>query len=208
MAKDTLGYVHIYTGDGKGKTSGAMGLAIRAVGQGLKVFIVQFMKGGAYTGEFIAAKNFLPNINFEQYGKHCIKEEKQMKLQGLDRGYHYFDYVRDDIKCGECRFCFVNDEDQKEFCKEALEKAIKMSKDESINLLILDEVLVAVALKMIDVEKVVELLKHKRRNLEVVMTGRGAPQRLIELADYVSEVHEIKHPYNTDQVGARRGIEY
>lgn len=208
MAKDNLGLVHVYTGNGKGKTSASMGLATRAVGQGLRVYIIQFMKGGAYTGELISAKNFLPSVSFEQFGKHCIKEEKQMKLLGLDLGYHYFDYVRDDISCGECRFCFVNDGEQAKFCQEGFERALTLSKSDDIDLLILDEVLVAVAFKFVEEEKLIQLLKGKRADLELVLTGRGASSRIIELADYVSNIQEIKHPFNTKKIGARRGIEY
>ncbi|MEK6961632.1 MAG: cob(I)yrinic acid a,c-diamide adenosyltransferase [Nanoarchaeota archaeon] len=208
MAKTRTGLVHVYTGNGKGKTSAAMGLAVRAVGQGLRVFIVQFMKGGAYTGEFISAKNFLPNIGFEQFGKHCIKEEKQMKLQGLDRGYHYYDFVRDDIECGDCRFCFLNDADQAQACKDGMEKAQKLSKSEDYDLLVLDEILVAVAFKFVDEEKLAQLIKEKRRDLELVLTGRGASSRILDLADYVSNINEVKHPFNTKKTPARRGIEY
>src|SRR3989344_6068287 len=101
MSKENLGLIHVYTGDGKGKTTAAMGLALRAVGQGLRVYIIQFMKGGAYTGEFISIKNFLPNIEAAQFGKKCIRESKQAKLLCSKSDYHYYDYVRDDIKCGK-----------------------------------------------------------------------------------------------------------
>lgn len=208
MAKDNLGLIHVYTGNGKGKTSASMGLATRAVGQGLRVYIIQFMKGGAYTGELISAKNFLPNVKFEQFGKHCIKEEKQMKLLGLDLGYHYFDYVRDDISCGECRFCFVNDEEQGKLCKEGFERALKLSNSEDVDLLILDEVLVAVAFKYVKEDNLIQLIQGKRADLELVLSGRGASSRVIELADYVSNIQEIKHPFNTKKIPARRGIEY
>ena len=97
MVESKLGLVQVYTGDGKGKTSAAMGLALRAIGQGLKVFIIQFMKGGAYTGEYISAKNFLPNNEFIQYGRGCVKEKKQLKLTGFDEGAHFFDHIREDI---------------------------------------------------------------------------------------------------------------
>lgn len=208
MAKETLGLIHVYTGNGKGKTCASMGLALRAVGQGLKVFVVQFMKGGAYTGEFISAKNFLPTLYFEQFGKNCVKEEKQMKLLGLEKGYHYFDYVRDDIQCGECRFCFLNDSEQAQFCKEGMEKALKLSKTDDIDLLILDEVLVAIAYKFVDEEKLIELIRGKSPHIEIVLTGRGASQRILEVADYVSNVQEVKHPFNVKNTPARRGIEY
>lgn len=208
MAKDNLGLVHVYTGNGKGKTSACMGLVSRAVGQGLRVYIVQFMKGGAYTGELITAKNFLPRVGFEQFGKHCVKEEKQLKLLGLDLGYHYFDYVRDDITCGECRFCFVNDVEQARFCQEGFERARELSTSEDIDLLILDEVLVAVAFKFIDEDNLLDLIKNKRPSMELVLSGRGASSRVIDLADYVSNINEVKHPFNTKKIPARRGIEY
>ncbi|MBU1849242.1 MAG: cob(I)yrinic acid a,c-diamide adenosyltransferase [Nanoarchaeota archaeon] len=111
--KKNLGLVHVYTGNGKGKTTWALGIAMRALGQGLKVSIIQFMKGGAYTGEYISAKNFLSNVNFMQFGKQCVKEQKQMKLQGIDSDAPLFDYIREDIDCGDCRDCFVNDDEQK-----------------------------------------------------------------------------------------------
>ena len=77
------GQVQVYTGDGKGKTTAALGLALRAIGQGFKVYIIQYMKGGAYTGEFISAKNYLPNIEMIQFGRPCIKQQKQMKIDGF-----------------------------------------------------------------------------------------------------------------------------
>ena len=93
-----LGLIHVYTGNGKGKTTASIGLAIRAIGQGYKVCMIQFMKGGQYTGEFISAKNYLPNFDIFQFGRGCIKQQKQMKLVGLNQGY--FDSVREDIECG------------------------------------------------------------------------------------------------------------
>jgi len=210
LAKNNLGLVHVYAGDGKGKTSAAMGLSLRAVGQGLNVFIIQFMKGGAYTGEFIAGKNFLPNIKMVQYGRKCVKEQKQMKLAGFDETegeYRFYDYIRDDIDCGKCRFCFLNDDQQKKHVKEAFDKAKKVTATGDYDLVILDEINVAVDLGFLDVDLVLHMIKRKYETTELVLTGRGLNEKLVEVADYVSNIKMIKHPFEKG-IGARRGVEY
>ncbi len=207
MGKDNLGLVHVYTGEGKGKTSAAMGLALRAVGQGFKVYVIQFLKGGAYTGEFIAGKNFLPNINLIQFGRKCINEQKQTKLIGFDEEYKFYDFIRDDIECGSCRYCFANDEQQKKYVEAAFEKAKKVSTTGEYDLVILDEINVAVNLNFVEVDSVLELIKNKFEKTELVLTGRGLNQKIVEAADYVSEVKMIKHPFEKG-ISARRGIEY
>ncbi len=207
MSRKNLGLVHVYTGDGKGKTSAAMGAMLRAVGQGMRVFIIQFMKGGAYTGELISAKNFLPHVKFIQYGKPCIKEQKQMKLLGINTPYQYFDYVRDDIECGTCRWCFVNDMKQKEYCIEGMKKAWEVASSGEYDMVILDEVNVAVSLGFVKKEELIRLIKNKYERTELIITGRGAPKEIIRLADYATEFKLIRHPFDRG-VKARRGIEY
>ncbi|MFQ5621308.1 MAG: cob(I)yrinic acid a,c-diamide adenosyltransferase [Candidatus Nanoarchaeia archaeon] len=204
---NNLGLTHVYTGDGKGKTSAAMGLATRAVGQGCKVFIVQFMKGGAYTGEMVAAKNFLPNIQFEQYGRHCIKEEKQMKLMGMEMGIHYFDYVRDNIECGTCRYCFLNDDLQAKFVQEALDRALHLVSSGEYDLVILDEIITAVQFGFLKSHEVTHVIEKKAENTELVLTGRGATQDIKDAADYVTIMQQDKHPIDKG-IFARRAIEY
>lgn len=207
MAKDTLGLIHVYTGEGKGKTSAAMGLALRAVGQGFRVYIVQFMKGGAYTGEFISIKNFLPNIDAVQYGRKCVVEDKQRKIMGYEDEYHYFNYVRDDIQCGPCRFCFLNDATQKQYVRDAMERARKVMTTGDHDLIILDEVNCAVHYGFLSAKELTDALKIKNKTTEVICTGRDASKELIEMADYVSEIKAIKHPFQKG-ISARRGIEY
>ena len=207
VAKNNLGLIHVYTGEGKGKTSAAMGLALRAVGQGFKVYIIQFMKGGAYTGEFISIKNFLPNIDAVQYGRKCVLEDKQRKLMGLEDEYHYFNFVRDDIECGPCRFCFLNDETQKQYVRDAMERTRKILTSGDYDLVVLDEVNCAIQWKFLAEKELIDALKAKNKTTEVICTGRDAPKELIEIADYASEIKSIKHPFNKG-IPARRGIEY
>lgn len=208
MREHRTGLIHVYTGDGKGKTSASMGLALRAVGQGHKVCIIQFMKGGAYTGELISANNFVPNMEFHQYGRHCIKEMKQLKLLGFDTGMEFYEKIREDIKCGSCRWCFVNDEKQKEFCRQAIVKAALALHGGEFDLVVLDEVNNAMHLGFVESSKVVEMLKARAKHTEAVLTGRNAPSEIIEIADYVTSMEQIKHPYADKKISARRGIEY
>jgi cob(I)alamin adenosyltransferase len=212
VMENKLGLVHVYTGDGKGKTSAAMGLALRAIGQGLKVFIIQFMKGGAYTGEYISAKNFLPNNEFIQYGRSCVKEDKDLRSIGFadeerKKVPPFFDKIREDIECGPCRYCFLNDEEQKRFVKMAFEKAKEVASSGAFDLVVLDEINVAVKLNFINVDELINLIKTKSKNTELIITGRDAHPQVIELADLVTEMKLIKHYYNKG-VAARRGIEY
>tara|TARA_Y100000310_G_C20692747_1_gene823420 strand:- start:301 stop:921 length:621 start_codon:yes stop_codon:yes gene_type:complete len=206
MFKEKLGLVHVYTGNSKGKTTMAMGVAIRAAGQNLKVHIVQFLKGGYYTGEFLAISNYVPQINFEQYGKNCIKEKQQMKLSSFE-GTPKVEYFREDVECGDCRSCFLGDEEEKNLALQAFRRAKELVVDEEVDVVVLDEVIVCVAKEIIDIDDLFELIRSKHKNCELVLTGRYAPMELFEKADLITEMRPIKHPFEAG-VGARKGIEY
>lgn len=201
-----IGQIHIYTGNGKGKTTAALGMALRAIGQGLKVFVIQFMKGGAYTGEFISAKNFLPNLEVVQFGRPCLKEQKQFKLKNLG-SEPAFDFIREEIECGDCRYCFLNDEIQKDYVEQAFKKAMETVNNGQYQLVILDEINLALAYGFLETERVIALLKNKPEHVEVILTGRNAPSELIQFADLVTEMKMRKHYYD-EGVAARRGVEY
>ena len=168
------GYIHIYTGNGKGKTTAAFGLALRAIGAGKKVFIGQFVKGQVYS-EVIAARQFLPNITIEQFGIDCFIEKAPTQI---------------DI----------------DVARKGLQKVSKIILSAEYDVVILDEATIAIYFNLFSVEELVELLKHKPVETEIVITGRYAPPELIEVADLVSEMKEIKH-YYTKGVEARVGIE-
>lgn len=170
------GMVQVYTGNGKGKTSAAFGLALRAIGRGLKVYIIQFIKGGFDYGELYVVDK-LPNLTLKAFGRGKFVTEKPPK--------------EDDIKLAE----------------EALKLAEEVVKGGEYDIVILDEINVALNLKLIKTERVVELIKKKPKHVELVLTGRYVPKEIIEAADLVTEMREIKHPYNKG-FQARRGIEF
>ncbi|MCX7856565.1 MAG: cob(I)yrinic acid a,c-diamide adenosyltransferase [Deltaproteobacteria bacterium] len=171
------GYVQIYTGNGKGKTTAALGLALRACGHGIKTYIGQFMKSRSY-GEFRAIKLLKPYIRIERYGKkgfiHVKKEPDQLDI---------------------------------EFAKKGFEKAKKALLSKNYGIVVLDEIITAVFFGLISEAEVLELIKNKPDNVELVLTGRYAPQRLIDASDLVTEMKEVKHYYSKG-VLARKGIEY
>jgi cob(I)alamin adenosyltransferase len=168
--------VQIYTGDGKGKTTAALGLALRAVGHGLKVIMIQFMKGQINYGELESAKH-LPGLVIEQYGRPD----------------------------------FVNPEDPAEqdiaFARKALARARDVIRQKEYDIVILDEINVAVAYGLIPVQKVIALIKKPPADKEIILTGRYMPEEFVEYADLISEVREVKHHFQKN-IPARKGIEY
>ena len=204
--KDKLGLIHVYTGDGKGKTTTGMGIALRAVGQNLKTIIIQYLKGGAYTGEFLSITNHLPQLTIEQYGKPCVKEKAQLKLEGFD-GTPKVEYYREDVECGPCRYCFLADEEEKRLVVQAFERTKEVLKSGEYHVVILDEINTAIQKQLINIKEVLEVLDTKAKKTEVVLTGRGAPKELIDRADLASEIKPLKH-YFDKGIFARKGIEY
>ncbi len=207
------GLVQIYTGDGKGKTTASLGLALRAAGHGYRVFIFQFLKGGYYTGEVKSITNFLDKlIRIEQFGTGCVKMGKQIKISaynGMQKPLCPRNYTseRDVLNCGACRYCFlIHDEDYLR-----TRKAIRMFREYALNgtydIIILDEITHAINKGLVSVDEVVEIIKNRKKGVEIIITGRGAPPELLEIADLVTEMREVKHPWRRG-IPARKGIEY
>jgi len=176
VAKTDHGLIMVFTGNGKGKTTAAFGQALRAIGQGYNVFIVQFMKGRKY-GEYIAARKYLPGLTILR--------------AGLDSFVMRDNPATIDIEMAQKGLA-------------AAEKAIKSGK---YDMVILDEINVALDFKLISLPEVIALIKSKPANLDVVLTGRYAPAEIIEIADTVSDIQEIKHHYNKG-IKDRAGVEY
>ena len=187
-----LGLVHVYTGNGKGKTTASLGLALRASGHGMKVLIIQFMKGGKHIGELMAIGERLPNIELSQFGKPCTYSDLLKK--GL-------------AECGNCRDCFLTEEEEKEKAEAGMRAAEEASKSASYDILILDEINIVLSKKVIPVERALDLIKNKSPTTELILTGRNAPSEIIQVADFVTEMVEVKHPIVKGVFG-RRGIEY
>ncbi len=168
------GYVQVYTGDGKGKTTAAIGLAIRAAGAGFKVFFAQFLKSGEYS-EHKALERFSDLIEVRQYGRGCFikgtpeKEDIEAAKRGLLE-------IREVVNSGKYR------------------------------LVILDEANIAVYYGLIEVDDLLDIIRNRPDHVEIVITGRKADPRIIEEADLVTEMKEIKHYYKKG-VLAREGIE-
>lgn len=170
------GLVEIFTGDGKGKTSAALGIVLRALGHGLRVHIVYFMKGHYPYGEQETLSR-LPGVSFSRFGQLSFVDPENVK------------------------------EEEKEQAEQALLAAREAMLSGDYDLVILDEVNLAAAWKLVEVDKVIELIKEKPERVELILTGRHADARLVEVADLVTEMVEVKHPYKRG-VLSRKGIDY
>jgi len=167
------GLVQIYTGNGKGKSTAAFGLALRAAGAGLRVHIIQFIKGLPYS-ELKTLKK-VKNVTIEQCGRGCFIKRRPVKA---------------DKKCASRGLC----------------KAQKIIFSKKYDVVVLDEVNIALDLGLISASAIKELIRQKPHNVELVLTGRYCPRTLYNYADLVTEMKEIKHPYRKG-IRARRGIE-
>ena len=168
------GYIQVYTGNGKGKTTAALGLTLRAVGAGLKVFIAQFMKGIEYS-ELHAIERFADSVTLKQYGRnsfiHDIPDQQDIEMANL-----------------------------------GLQESHEAIQSGKYDIVILDEANVAVHFQLFPVQKLLDLMDEKPDHVELVITGRYADPKVIEKADLVTEMCEIKHYYQNG-VMARKGIE-
>lgn len=169
------GCVQVYTGNGKGKTTASLGLALRAVGRGLKVCMFQFIKGGGQYGEHLAAEKLAPLLTIIQTGRPGWVNTKDIT-------------------------------EDRRTAQEALVQARELLVSGAFDLFICDEINGAVGFGLIDLEQVLELISAKPETTELVLTGRNAHERVIEAADLVTEMREIKHYYKAG-IPARTGIE-
>ena len=161
------GQIQVYTGNGKGKTTAALGLALRAAGRGLNICMIQFMKGGGPYGEHFAAEKLAPFLKIIPTGREgWINRENP-------------------------------DPEDKRLAGEALELAGRTLAEGSYDLVILDEINGAVSFGLVDVDQVLDLIAHKPAHVELVLTGRNADERIIAAADLVTEMREIKHYYRS-----------
>ncbi|HPE86525.1 MAG: cob(I)yrinic acid a,c-diamide adenosyltransferase [Bacteroidales bacterium] len=169
------GMVHVYTGNGKGKTTAAFGLSLRAAGAGKNVFFAQFVKGRSYA-EIRAVEKYLPMITVKQYGLDC---------------FIYNDPTEKDIQAAQ----------------KGLEEVTGILSSGQYDVVVLDEAAIALYYRLFSLDSLWNAINGRAEKTEVIVTGRYAPQELIDNADLVTEMKEIKHYYSKG-IEAREGIEY
>ncbi|MBI2832170.1 MAG: cob(I)yrinic acid a,c-diamide adenosyltransferase [Chloroflexi bacterium] len=174
MAEKTdRGLIQIYTGDGKGKTTAALGLAVRAAGRGMRVCFIQFLKGEP-SGEHLFVSRYKPFEIVQLFsGSSFTKTEEQLRNEAQQT----LSFAQEQMLGGRC------------------------------DLLVLDEIFVAIQKKLLTTSQVLTLLEKKPDSVEMVLTGRGAPAGIVRRADLVTEMLMVKHPFQ-EGIPARRGIEY
>ncbi len=174
--KNGKGLVQVFTGNGKGKTTAALGTILRAVGHGLRIFIVFFMKGDYDYGEFSTLSQ-LPNVDMASFGFRRLTDPANIKPEEIEQA------------------------------RLALAAAREAVLSRNYDLIVLDEVNVALGFNLIELDEVVKLIRDKPPQIELILTGRYADAKLIELADLVTEMVKVKHPFDKG-IKARKGIEY
>lgn len=169
--------IQVYTGNGKGKTTAALGLALRAVGHGCKVIIIQFLKGQEISGERVSARLLAPLLTIIPMGRHG----------------------------------FINtvnpDSQDKQLARKALEYAKELMRKNACDILILDEINVAVAYNLVPVQDLLEVMDSKPEYMELILTGRNALPKILEKADLVTEMRSLKHYYDKgirDRISSER----
>lgn len=175
MKEQKKGLIIIFTGEGKGKTTAALGMALRAIGHHLKVFIIQFIKGKWQSGELKAVKG-MSNLSILPMGSGFICKEKSR-----DR--------------------------EKKMALEAWDLCRKKIESKEYDMVIMDEINYAIHYNLLNLDDVISFLKNKPKKIHIVLTGRNAKPKLIEIADIVTEMRDIKHSYRRG-VKAQKGIEY
>ncbi|MDI3280988.1 MAG: cob(I)yrinic acid a,c-diamide adenosyltransferase [Bacillota bacterium] len=169
------GLIIVYTGDGKGKTTAAFGLALRALGRGRRVKVIQFLKGRP-SGEVLAAQRWLPLLSVEQAGGESLVDPRALSPEDRQRAAAGWSSACAAVSSGQW------------------------------DVVVLDELNVAVNFGLIPLAEVLEMVRRKPSAVDLVLTGRGAPPELIQLADLVTEMREVKHPFRKG-VPARTGID-
>jgi cob(I)alamin adenosyltransferase len=172
---NSLGLVQVYTGDGKGKTTAALGLAIRAAGHGMKVYMIQFMKGDIHYGELKVQEN-IPNLEIVQFGKPTFVNKNNPAIEDIELAQLGLDHAKVIIEEGQ------------------------------YDIVILDELNVAIDFKLVEIEKVIKIIETKPKHVEIIITGRNAKKEIIDMADLVTNMRKVKHYFDAG-VGARRGFE-
>lgn len=174
--EESKGMIQVYTGSGKGKTTAALGLAMRALGHGLKVYIIQFMKGNIRYGEVETAQQLSPNIVIKQMGRETFVDRDNPDRIDIELAQKAFQLARDIVGSGK------------------------------YDIVVLDEINVAVDYGLISLEALLNLMDSKPEHVELILTGRDAKSEVIERADLVTEMVEVKHYYR-EGTHSRKGIE-
>jgi cob(I)alamin adenosyltransferase len=174
--KNEKGLVQVFTGNGKGKTTAALGTILRASGHGLRIFIVFFMKGDYSYGEYHTLSK-LPNVDTASFGFRSLTDPANVKPEEIEQAELALAAAREAVLSG------------------------------NYDLVVLDEVNVALGFNLIKLDEVVKLIMDKPPAVELILTGRYADDKLIELADLVTEMVKVKHPFDKG-IKARKGIEY
>ncbi|MBC7092127.1 MAG: cob(I)yrinic acid a,c-diamide adenosyltransferase [Nitrososphaeria archaeon] len=170
------GYVHIVTGDGPGKTTSAFGIAVRALGRGLRVCVIQFLKR-KISGEILFFRKCSKNIVIKQFGTESFIRKGIVGPEDIKLAEMGLDYAKRQVMSGK------------------------------FDLVILDEINMALYFGLLKVEDVISLINSRPKNVELILTGRNAPQELFDYADYLIKIEAIKHPFVRGDA-ARKGIEF